>query len=113
MKMPRSTYLPMRGTSAIWGIPETRSTEDFWPQTFPQKKGKDADYSFVHKWIDDPQICQVEFRHGWQQTQALQKRPRPGMMAAFLVTNHWLPLWDSIVVSYVQYERPLFDQVSF
>jgi len=35
------------------------------------------------------------------------------MMAAFLVTNHWLSLWDSIVVSYVQYERPLFDQVSF
>lgn len=41
------------------------------------------------------------------------KRPRPGMMAAFLVTNHWLSLWDSIVVSYVQYERPLFDKVSF
>jgi hypothetical protein len=35
------------------------------------------------------------------------------MMAAFLVTNHWLSLWDSIVVSYVQYERPLFDKVSF
>lgn len=39
--------------------------------------------------------------------------PGPGMMAAFLVTNHWLSLWDSIVVSYVQYERPLFDKVSF
>jgi hypothetical protein len=64
----------------------------------------------VHKWIDDPQICQVEFR---QQSQALQNDPGPGMMAAFLVTNHWLSLWDSIVVSYVQYERPLFDKVSF
>ena len=40
-------------------------------------------------------------------------RPRPGMMAAFLVTNHWPSLWDSIVVSYVQYERPPFDKVSF
>jgi hypothetical protein len=61
----------------------------------------------VHKWIDDPQICQVESR------QALQNDPRPGMMAAFLVTNHWLSLWDGIVVSYVQYERPLVDKVTF
>jgi hypothetical protein len=99
----------MRGHLGDFGIPETRSIEDFsafgahafWLQTFPSEKGKDADYSFVHKWIDDPQICQVESRHGGSPP----KRPRPGMMAAFFFTNHWLPLWDSIVVSYVQYER--------
>jgi hypothetical protein len=98
----------------LGGLQETRSIEDFcirgphafWPQTFPQKKGKDADYSFVHKWIDDPQICQVGISAWWQQNPGLQKRSSPGMMAAFLVTDHWLSLWDGIVVSYVQYERP-------
>jgi len=67
----------MEGHLGDFGIPETRSIEDFCirgltpsgHKTFSfRKREGDADYSFVHKWIDDPQICQVEFRHGGSKT---------------------------------------------
>jgi hypothetical protein len=37
------------------------------------------------------------------------KRLKLGMVAAFFIANHWLLLWDSIVVSYIRYERCFWE----